>query len=372
MPVSAPSPRKRRPAPDRSVPTPSAVRDALQGDRTVVFTSDGTDWIATFAVGDAALPPSTTAVFLDVNCVTDRSRIDAGSMLRDTDSGLWILSVRVPAGWRGAYTFIPSNAPLTVPDGDANQRQWWIDFRRGAIGSFEGAAPDAEPQRLRTGALPEGILTTETVELDGTPRRVGTYVPPVPGHGTVVLFDGDEVRRHRVLAAFDDPEHAPARVLVVDHVSADGQERNVRASDLTANPRFRDDLLAYAGEPVTVGGCSYGGLASMFFALTRPDAVRGAACLSPSMWWHDEQGHDVPTLAKADIGGDVPILSEVGSLEWMMLDEVAGAADRLAAAGHPIRSGTFAGGHDWVQWRERLPVLITELRVTQSGRSESV
>lgn len=339
----------------------------LPGDGTPVFTSDGSDWIATFAVGDAALPSSTTEVFLDVNCVTDRSLIAGGTMHRDTDSRSWVLSVRVPAGWRGAYTFIPSNTPLTVPEGDEDQRNWWIAFRRGAIGTFEGAAPDAEPQRLRMGAHPEGILTTDTVELDGIPRRVGTYVPPVPGRGTVVLFDGDEIRRHRVLAAFDHPENAPARVLVVDHTSADGQGRNVRASDLTANPRFRDDLLAFAGEPVTVGGCSYGGLASMFFALTRPDAVRGAACLSPSMWWHDEQGRDVPTLADADEGGEVPILSEVGSLEWMMLDEVTAAAARLAAAGHPIRSKTFAGGHDWVQWRERLPALITELLITQNS-----
>ena len=360
--VPAPSPRKRVPAPDRCVPTPpeAARRSRVKRDGTPVFTADGDGWIATFTVGAERLPSSTGAVFLDVNCVTDRSRLAEGTMRRDPDGSSWTHSVRVPAGWRGSYAFIVSDGPIGGPAEGQDEREWWIRFRRNATGSREGAAPDAPPQRLWTGAAPAGTLRTSIVTLDGTPRRVHSYAPPNPGRHTVVLFDGDEILSHGVLSAFDGPA-APARVLAVEHVAAEGAPRNVRASDLTANPRFRDELLAFAGGPVVVGGCSYGGLASMYFALTRPDVVAGAACLSPSMWWHDEQGRDVPTIADADRGGTVPILCEAGSLEWMMLDEIAAAVDRLDRAGHPVRAGWFAGGHDWIQWRERLPALVVDL-----------
>ena len=359
-----PSPRARKPAPHLSVPVPAAAAAVSLAERSAgpVFTRDGDGWIATFTARDDELPPATTAVFLDVNCVTDRSLLDEGMMRRDTDGGAWIGSVRVPAGWRGAYTFVPTDTPVTGPADGEDAREWWIGFRRNALGDREGAAPDAPEQRLCTGRSPEGVLTSETVVLDGTPRRVGTYVPPRPGRGTVLLFDGDQVRKHRVLAAFDEVENPPARVVVVDHVSADGHERNVRATDLTANPRFRDDLLAFVGGPVVVSGCSYGGLASLFFALTRPDVVEGAACLSPSVWWHDEQERGVLDLGDADAGGEVPLLVEVGDLEWMMVAEVTEACERLGAAGHPVQCGTFAGGHDWVQWRERVPASISRLR----------
>lgn len=355
--VPAPSPRKRRPAPDNSAPTPpDAAR--IHRDGTPVFTPDGNGWIATFTVGAEMLPPSTTDVFLDVNCVTDRSRLAEGTMRRDPHDRSWTHSVRVPAEWRGAYTFIPSSGPITGPGAGEHEREWWIGLRRSVVGGSEGAAPDAPAQMLCTGAAPTGSLTTEVVTLDGIPRRVHTYLPPSPGRGTVVLFDGDRILEHRVLSAFDRSA-GPAKVLLVEHDDLDG--RNVRASDLTANPRFRDDLLDAADGPVVVGGCSYGGLASMFFALTRPDVVTGAACLSPSMWWYDEHGRDVPTIADADRGGSVPMLCEAGALEWMMLDEIAAAVERLERAGHPVRSETFPGGHDWVQWRERLPALIAEL-----------
>lgn len=359
--VSAPSPRKRVPAPDRTVATPAelAELDPVRLLGAPVFTADGDGWIATFTVGAHELPASTTTVFLDVNCVTDRSRYAEGTMLPGADGRSWTRSVRVPAQWRGAYTFIPSTGPVAGPADGQHERDWWISLRRTALPTREGAAPDAPPQVLRTGAAPSGSRVTDIVTLDGTPRRIHTYTPPVAGRGTVVLFDGDEILTHRVLAAFDGPD-APARVVAVEHVGVDGT--NVRATDLTANPRFRDDLLAFVGGPVVVSGCSYGGLASMFFALTRPDVVTGAACLSPSMWWHDEQGRDIPTLADADTGGSVPILCETGALEWMMLDDVDAAVTRLTAAGHPVRAGTFPGGHDWVQWRERVPALVNEVR----------
>ncbi|MFZ2529464.1 MAG: alpha/beta hydrolase-fold protein [Rhodococcus sp. (in: high G+C Gram-positive bacteria)] len=361
VPIRRPAPdRTRRPVPDRSAPTSvTAARSSRLHPGTPVFEPDGNDWIATFTVAAAAVPSSTTAVFLDVNCVTDRSVLTSGAMTPDPGGDSWTHSVRVPAGWRGAYCFIPSDAPITGPEPGEHERDWWIRFRRNALDVVEGATPDAPSQQLWTGDTPGGVLTSEVVTLDGIRRTVHTYVPPAPGRGTVVLFDGDEIRRHRVLAAFDHTGISPAQVLTVDHTSTDG--RTVRESDLTANPRFRDDLLRLTGGPVVVGGCSYGGLAAMYFALTRPDVVVGAACLSPSMWWHDDHGRDIPTIAGADRGGTVPVHCETGSLEWLMLDEVASTTDRLAAAGHPVRSGTFAGGHDWVQWRERLPTLITGL-----------
>ncbi|QHG81292.1 DUF3327 domain-containing protein [Rhodococcus rhodochrous] len=360
--VPTPSPRKRLPAPDRSAVTPpeAAYRSRVIGDGTPVFTADDDGWIATFTVSADRMPPFTAEVFLDVNCVTDRSRIAEGTMRRDPDGRSWTHSVRVPSAWRGSYAFIPSAGPIDGPEDGENEREWWIRFRRNATGTREGAAPDAPPQRFRTGEPPAGDLHTSIVVLDGTPRRVHTYLPPLPGRGTVLLFDGDEILAHGVLAAFDGTA-SPARVVAVEHVGADGPARNVRASDLTANPRFRDELLALVDEQVIVGGCSYGGLASMFFALTRPDIVAGAACLSPSMWWHDDRGRDVPTIAEADRGGRVPIFCEAGSLEWMMLDEIDSAVSRLGRAGHPVRSARFAGGHDWVQWRERLPALVAEL-----------
>lgn len=63
-------------------------------------------------------------------------------------------------------------------------------------------------------------------------------------------------------------------------------------------------------ENTAVGGSSLGGLVSLYLALQRPDALRAAAVMSPSVWWSDrailgdvEAFHGPAPRMWLDIGG---------------------------------------------------------------------
>lgn len=181
-----------------------------------------------------------------------------------------------------------------------------------------------------------------------------TYLPPGPTDDyTLVLFDGGDARQLRVLSAFDAAAHPPRAVLAIDHGSPQG-----RAADLCCNPAFRDDVLRLAAAPVVAAGCSFGGLAATYFALSAPDQVLGAVGLSPSYWWQDARGRGVLDF---DTGAPTRLVLAAGALEWMILPEFAAAACALRARGHQVVARRFVGGHDWVQWREELPAGVAGL-----------
>jgi predicted alpha/beta superfamily hydrolase len=84
-------------------------------------------------------------------------------------------------------------------------------------------------------------------------------------------------------------------------------------------------------ENTAVGGSSLGGLISLYLALKHPDAIRGAAVMSPSVWWSDRA-----------ILGDVDAFSgppprmwlDVGGREGMeTLKNARMLRDRMAAKG---------------------------------------
>ena len=94
--------------------------------------------------------------------------------------------------------------------------------------------------------------------------------------------------------------------------------------------RFR--TLAGA-EDTAVGGSSLGGLVSLHLALKHPDVFRGAAVMSPSIWWSDRA-----ILAEVDAYDAPPprMWLDIGGREGVeALNDARTLRDRIAAKGWP-------------------------------------
>lgn len=140
-------------------------------------------------------------------------------------------------------------------------------------------------------------------------------------------------------------------------------------------PALRRDYRIAAGpERVIAGGVSYGGLASAWLALTRPESVGNALSLSGSFQWRQGTGRiardRTTTIGDAPAYGwlaaqvaewerrPVRFFIAAGRLEALnagvepsLLAATRHFRDVLTAKGYRFDYQEFGGGHDYVNWR---------------------
>ncbi|HEX7151206.1 MAG TPA: alpha/beta hydrolase-fold protein [Thermoanaerobaculia bacterium] len=103
-------------------------------------------------------------------------------------------------------------------------------------------------------------------------------------------------------AAIGDRTAAPAIIVGLDHAGPARVDEYTPTRDEARNAGGRaaeharmlfeelkpviDERFRTLSEETFVGGSSLGGLVSIFLALHRPDVVRGALVMSPSVWWN--------------------------------------------------------------------------------------
>jgi enterochelin esterase-like enzyme len=270
----------------------------------------------------------------------------------------WSTTLDLPADVRAIYWF--------ALDGEEDWTRWHVDpsnpkryvypadlfFTRGrevVASLLEG--PEAQPLSWSVERdVPHGGLRLD--ELDG--RRVWRYLPPTEPEALLLLFDGREYTSLAPAQHVLDNLLAAGLIPPTAAILPDSIEHAVRVRELDESAEFLDwcvsTLLPWSGfraprERTMVGGSSFGGKASLFFARERPDIFGGAIVQSggfPGM------PVEIPP------GREQRFWLDVGLFEGQLLGPVRELRDDLESKGYAVGYREFPGGHDFVWWRETL------------------
>jgi enterochelin esterase family protein len=335
-----------------------------------------------------------------VRVVGGLAGLDPGDFdLRRGEDGLWRRTYDAPSDLRTVYWFVP-DAALTDP------KSFEVDplnprtFCYPADDEVEGDAeffgsllelPDAPPFTWSTERdVPRGSVelhrfASETLKNE---RRVWIYMPPgfepSATYAGLVVFDG---------LAFVHPGVAPTPTVLDNLIAAkrippvvaifpDSLDGETRTRELTCNPDFNrflaDELLPWAreranlAERMTVGGSSFGGLASAFAALELPDVFDSALSMSGSFGWPPEGDTEpcfIPRLVAERDRVPVRFWLDAGRCETRAMTAAPSLLasnrqlrDLLRARGYDVAGyHEFPGGHDYLWWRETLALGLIAL-----------
>ncbi|HEU0164503.1 MAG TPA: alpha/beta hydrolase-fold protein [Thermomicrobiales bacterium] len=336
------------------------------------------------------------------------------SRIGETD--VWYRTLKMRSDVRVTYGIIPNDSLVKYE----REKNWEARFagmkddplnpqhvvgshvvRREDTGLFDrnvAVLPDAAPfvWSGRREEIPHGEVTHHRFAsaLLGNERDVWLYTPPVSGETTaarlLVHFDGD-----RSIEVLDIPN-------LLDNLLSEGAIQptvavmigNVdRGEELPCNAAFASFIadevipwvrgqvaIAEGPQAVVAAGQSYGGLAATWCGLTRPDAIGNILSQSGSFWWKPDPRNDKAPI----ISGDAPeygwlpqqvatwetipvrIYMEAGRFEARnsgvmpsLLSTNRHMRDVLIAKGYDVTYSEYAGGHDYVWWKELLaPGLI--------------
>ncbi|MDK8433980.1 MULTISPECIES: alpha/beta hydrolase-fold protein [unclassified Brevibacterium] len=292
-----------------------------------------------------AASPDVRSVRLVVNRVTDKDRADEGMMGHVPGTGMWGVTLTLPADLRCSYGFSPSASETPEPLGTPRQPgpPVFIDpfnadppLRRAsraesnpsgssqsgstadqaagaaarlAVGTYAGQfvgnsvfsgplAPDHSAWTAASNARAPGLYVAER-EILGAPYPVYVSTPETQQPtGLLVLFDGHEwFDALNVAGALEASELPPLAIIGIGTRSIPERVTTLRGN--------RDFLRAVAEELVpqieselseqgvvlpdrsrrVVSGQSLGGLSSLLMALDSPEAFGTALPHSPSLWW---------------------------------------------------------------------------------------
>uniref|UniRef100_A0AAU3GSX9 Alpha/beta hydrolase-fold protein n=1 Tax=Streptomyces sp. NBC_01401 TaxID=2903854 RepID=A0AAU3GSX9_9ACTN len=348
-------------------------------------------------------------VYALLNRVTDKHLASRGMMRRlGGGTGLWYVSLRLPAGLRCGYRIHPfgPDDPYLTPEGPrAGSSRGLPDDRvdplnhraSGPFGSMielDGApslaewhtapAPGTDGSDRTDSTAPGGLTDTyRFLAADGTGYRVRRFVPAVEDPdrelGLLVVLDGeqwfDRYGITRAVGAAMASGRIPPTAVIGIEAGADPAQR---MRQLGANPRFIDALAdelvpamtafipRWAGPGRTVlCGQSLGGLTALATALRKPGAFGTVLAQSASTWWRPgmtsrPSAHTGASdtwlhgqAAAAPVGG-TSIRMTVGSNEGVMLDDLRKLRTLMAARGFDASLDVYAGGHDHCCWAAAL------------------
>jgi enterochelin esterase family protein len=296
-------------------------------------------------------------------------------VLSPDDSLQPLAAAGTPEAVERAATFVPdpfNRAPFTLPGivGDpVSPPQHFSTF------ALDQATPRdwCEPRPgVRRGAVRE---TTVRSEVLGNERTVWLWESAVEGpeSALLVLLDGrDWTEVLPIFPTLDnlvDAGQLPPLVAVLP----DSIDFATRARELPCHEGFlqflTDELLPWARKSAgatsdprrtVIAGKSYGGLASVFAGLRRPDVFGTAIAQSGSFWWSPPDEEPEWLLRQVDHSVPARFCLDVGLQEgdWM-IPQTQRLADALDLHAEETLYREYNGGHDLNCWLTELP---TELR----------
>ncbi len=302
------------------------------------------------------------------------------------------------SGYRGSYQLSPRD-PLTLPDLD--DPDWWpqrlANFQsdplnprtfgpRNSFFELPGAPPQPwieEREGTRRGEVVhhEGFAS----KILGNERPISVYLPPG--------YDGSS-RRYPLFLVFDRGAYlnqVPTPTILDNLIAAGeipplvtvliGNAPGARQTELPCNPEFAkflaEELFPFVRDTyrvttnprqTVIGGSSFGGLASSYFALQHPELVGNVLSQSGSYWWSEGWDFRNPDPAiegewltreyvrqpKREVRFYMDVgIHEAGNPSMAVVNRHF--RDVLRAKGYEIvRYDEFNGGHDYVVWRGTL------------------
>ena len=319
-----------------------------------------------------------------------------------------------PAGSAGRYTL-----RLTLPDDAAGGQPLAYKFRieRGAGQDMsDGWEPGRNHAVLLSGgevrvtrafgppASDAPIVRTGRIEQLGTvsskhvrPREVQVWLPPgyeaqpQARYPVLYLHDGqnvfdaqaagaewqvDEAAQQGVLAgrlrAFIVVAVASTGTRTLDYTpSPMGPPTDRQGGGVAAYGRFLAEELKplidarFRTRPgpadTTIGGSSFGGIASLWLALHRPETFGSALVVSPSVWWDD--GWVLRDVAATSPQPRPRLCVDMGAQEGEQAVQLARALEQaLRRRGWPADQLRFVeaprGSHDEASWARRVPAML--------------
>ncbi|HLO00820.1 MAG TPA: alpha/beta hydrolase-fold protein [Pyrinomonadaceae bacterium] len=311
--------------------------------------------------------------------------------LPDTD--IWYKTYWIRSDMRFTYSLVPNPTAQSFAYNSELQLKDSLNPKYVAPGTNVGKSvvelPAAvkQPWILPNPAVPKGKL--EEVEIEskvlGSQRRFWIYTP--------AGYDPKRVASYPMLVCFDGwvysrPEFVPTPTILDNLIAAerippmlaifiDQAPQPQRNIELTNNRMFLDfvveDLLRQVRQrwratsnpaATIVCGSSTGGLASAFFAFSRPDIFGNVLSQSGAFWpgkehsdpdheWLTRQFQSSPKLA-------IRFVLQVGALETGGPTPLNGPSilktnrhlrDVLRAKGYEVQYEEIAGGHESISWR---------------------
>ncbi len=269
------------------------------------------------------------------------------------------------------------------------------------------AAPPEPWLEARPGT-PAGTMDLHLFKSDllNNERKVWVYTPP--GHsaadepcGWALFLDGGayyDINTNVILDNLISEGRLPPLAAIFVR-NASHAERHL---EMSCNPRFieflADELLPWlharynlTDDPrhTHIVGASYGGLAAVYAAFSRPDVFGNALAQSGAFSWYQGQdreptpGEDtepgwlirqfveaerLPLCFHLDVGSFEITTVYSGVAHTNILNANRHLRDVLRAKGYPVDYLEFTGGHDFAGWRILLPnalVTLTEMRRQQ-------
>lgn len=261
--------------------------------------------------------------------------------------------------------------------------------------------PDAPPEpwlAARPG-VPHGTLQTLRYASNrlGNERELGLYLPP--GYDPagaplplLLLFDHDAYISRVPTPTLLDNLIAAGRIPPLVAVLVGNPTRDSRNRELPCNAEFADmlseELLPWlqarwriTNDPArtVVAGSSYGGLASAWLGYRHPARFGRVLSLSGSYWWSPERPpgrlagalddtsegewltRQYASAPRSEAASAVRFFISAGLLERSapadgpgILETNRHLRDVLRARGQVLHYREFAGGHDYIHWRNEL------------------
>lgn len=366
----------------------------------------------TFLHADA----TATAVILSANALVNHLDVGASEFERVGESGLWALTLLMPADWECGYRITAHSGAGPAPwRASPDRRTIRMAADAGGpdpLNPVQGAGmnggatsvlrlPEAPATPWLAPAMPSlmagstimgGTLQTEAAgtrppagleELvivdsrSGRRRIVWVYSPP---EGTsdgdtplLLLHDGQVWAKFLNLKATLDAAITAGTIPALHVAMIDSLDSETRSGELggpTGTVDFvADDLLPLLRSrlPVRcdaagtiVSGASYGGLASLWQVARHPQLVGVALAQSPSLWRYDL----AQPLEK--VRDQVVLRLQAGVYEADIHEASEKLFHHLAPLGADIRFSSVTGGHDWTWWNPWLIHGLRELLATEA------
>jgi enterochelin esterase family protein len=292
-------------------------------------------------------------------------------VLSPNDSLEPLATAGTPEAVQRAASFVPdpfNRSPFTLPGvpGDpVSPPQHFSTFALDRATPLDWCEPRPA---VRRGAVHETRYASEVL---GNERTVWLWesAETAPDPALLVLLDGrDWTETLPIFPTLDNlvaAGHLPPLVAVLP----DSIDFGTRARELPCHEGFLEfvttELLPWARERTgattdprrtVVAGKSYGGLASVFAGLRRPDVFGNVIAQSGSFWWSPPGEETEWLLRQVDHSLPARFCLDVGQLEgeWM-IPQTQRLARALEQYADEVCYREYNGGHDLNCWLAELP-----------------
>lgn len=327
--------------------------------------------------------PDAAEVLLFANRLTDETRLDDSLLERVEGTDLWHVGFVLEADWRASYSFLVRHHGERAPwlaDGDQVALRAALDRgerdplnpttsrnRAGVVQSVV-SLPDApaQPWLAPRAGVPRGELERATGPLGRDLWRY-TAADAALDAPLLLVLDGevwvtDDILPTTLDNLVADGVVPPLRAVFLasggrdarwaEMGAADGQDATASyVIDQLLPALASDGLLPSDPARVLVAGQSLGGLTALRLALRHPDRIGIALSQSASLWL-DDLAPEVEETTGAALRPRVDLAH--GRQEWVLAPPHHELAARLGAAGVPLTTRTYNGGHDYAWWRGAL------------------